>query len=186
MARPARRPLPEHLPREVRTYVPKQTACPDCGRQMKHLGEDVSEMLEYLPERFKVIRYVRPKLACAALRAHRAGGSAEPTDRAWDCWPRTSGPRAGLEILRSLAVVSSIGNLRARRSGAGSFDTGGLGGWNCSRLLEPLVEVLRRHVMSAEKLHADDTPVPVLAPGNGKDQNGKTVDLCARRSASGR
>ncbi len=65
VARPARRPLPAHLPREVRTYLPKQEACPDCGGALKHLGEDVSEMLEIEPVRFKVIRYVRPKLACA-------------------------------------------------------------------------------------------------------------------------
>jgi len=43
----------------------------------------------------------------------------------------------------------------------------------CSRLMEPLVEALRRHVMNAEKLHADDTPVPVLAPGNGKTKTGR-------------
>src|SRR5208282_2584468 len=61
-AKPARRPLPEHLPRETRKYPPKQTACPDCGGELKHLGEDVSEMLEYVPARFKVIRHVRPKL----------------------------------------------------------------------------------------------------------------------------
>src|SRR5947209_10350915 len=65
VARPARRPLPAHLPREVRTYLPKQEACPDCGGELKHLGEDVSEMLEIEPVRFKVIRQVRPKLACA-------------------------------------------------------------------------------------------------------------------------
>jgi transposase len=65
VARPARRPLPAHLPREVRTYLPKQEACPDCGGELKHLGEDVSEMLEIEPIRFKVIRQVRPKLACA-------------------------------------------------------------------------------------------------------------------------
>src|ERR1700675_1884366 len=64
-AKSARRPLPEHLPREVRTYLPKQEACPDCGGELKHLGEDVSEMLEIEPIRFKVIRQVRPKLACA-------------------------------------------------------------------------------------------------------------------------
>ena len=55
-----------------------------------------------------------------------------------------------------------------------------------SRLFEPLVEALRRHVMSAQKLHADDTPVPVLAPWSGKDKNRTTVDVCTRRSASGR
>src|SRR5713101_9412021 len=62
MTRPARRPLPDHLPRETRKYPPKQEACPDCGGELKHLGEDVSEILEYVPEHFKVIRQVRPKL----------------------------------------------------------------------------------------------------------------------------
>jgi len=64
-AKAARRPLPEHLPREVRKYLPKQEARPDCGGALKSLGEDVSEILEYVPARFKVIRQVRPKLACA-------------------------------------------------------------------------------------------------------------------------
>jgi hypothetical protein len=81
-ARPARRPLPSHLPREVRTHLPKQEACPDCGGELKHLGEDVSEMLEIEPIRFKVIRQVRPKLACACCersskRKPRAGRSYE-------------------------------------------------------------------------------------------------------------
>src|SRR6202162_2158802 len=44
--KPARRPPPEHLPREVRKYPPKQKACPDCGGELKHLGKDVSEILE--------------------------------------------------------------------------------------------------------------------------------------------
>src|SRR5580692_11167864 len=61
-ARRARRPLPAHLPREVRTYPPKQEACPDCGGKLKHLGDDVSEMLEIESIRFKVIRQVRPKM----------------------------------------------------------------------------------------------------------------------------
>jgi transposase len=52
------------LPRETRKILPKQTACPDCGGQLKHLGEDVSEMLEWVPASFKVIRQVRSKLAC--------------------------------------------------------------------------------------------------------------------------
>jgi transposase len=68
-AKPARKPLPEHLPREVRTYPPKQKACPDCGGELKFLGEDVSEILEYVPARFKVIRQVRPKLACVDCHA---------------------------------------------------------------------------------------------------------------------
>lgn len=82
VARPLRRPLPDHLPREVRTYMPRQTSCPDCSRQMKPLGEDVSEMLEYLPERFKVIRYVRTKLVCVRCeRIVQAAAPSRPIER---------------------------------------------------------------------------------------------------------
>src|SRR5258705_5056321 len=56
VARPARRPLPEHLPREVQTYLPKEEACPDCGGKPQRLGEDASENFEDVPERIKVIR----------------------------------------------------------------------------------------------------------------------------------
>src|SRR5262249_42317916 len=62
--KPARGPLPEHLPRETQTHMPKHAACPDCGGEVPKLSEDVSEMLEYVPESFRVIRYVRPKLSC--------------------------------------------------------------------------------------------------------------------------
>jgi transposase len=60
----ARQPLPAHLPRETHKILPKQETCPDCSGALKFLGEDVSEILEYVPEHFKVIRQVRPKLAC--------------------------------------------------------------------------------------------------------------------------
>jgi transposase len=63
--RPARKPLPDHLPREAVEHAPTHCCCPDCGGALKKLGEDVSETLEYRPEHFKVIRHVRPKLACA-------------------------------------------------------------------------------------------------------------------------
>lgn len=55
--KPARRPLPEHLPRETQTHETKHSACPDCGGELRKLGEDVSDMLEYLPECFRVIRH---------------------------------------------------------------------------------------------------------------------------------
>ena len=64
LRKPARRPLPADLPRETETLQPKDNACPDCGGTLGRLGEDVSEMLEYVPARFKVIRTVRPKLSC--------------------------------------------------------------------------------------------------------------------------
>src|SRR5205085_1008960 len=56
--KPVRRPLPAELPRETETITPKQDACPDCGGTLRRLGEDVSEMLEYIPARFKVLRTV--------------------------------------------------------------------------------------------------------------------------------
>ena len=65
--KPVRRPLPEHLPREEQVHRPA-CDCPQCGGEMKVLGEDVSEVLEYVPSRFKVIRHVRPKLTCASCQ----------------------------------------------------------------------------------------------------------------------
>jgi hypothetical protein len=61
-----RRSLPEHLARETRTYVPTEPCCPQCGSTMAKLGEDVSEILEYIPASFRVIRHVRPKMSCNA------------------------------------------------------------------------------------------------------------------------
>jgi hypothetical protein len=65
-SRPARKPLPETLPREVVTHLPPHTNCPGCGGVMRQFGEDVSEQLERIPATFKVIRHVLPKFACAA------------------------------------------------------------------------------------------------------------------------
>ena len=63
--KPSRQSLPEHLPREVKTYTPKEEACSECGGRLRRLGEDVSELLEWVPGSFKVLRMVRPKLSCA-------------------------------------------------------------------------------------------------------------------------
>jgi transposase len=62
--KPARRPLPESLPRRTKTHAPRHTACPACGGTLRALGEDVAEVLEYVPGHFEVIRLVRPKLSC--------------------------------------------------------------------------------------------------------------------------
>ena len=171
-AKPARRPLPEHLPREVRKYLPKQEACPDCGGELKHLGEDVSEMLEYVPARFKVIRQVRPKLACACCEPIvEAEAPSRPIERGV----------AGPGLLAHVLVSKYCDHLPLYRQSeiyareGVELERSTLAGWvgGTSALLAPLVEALRRHVMSATKLHADDTPVPVLAPGNGKTKTGR-------------
>jgi transposase len=65
--KPVRRPLPAQLPREEILHE-NPCSCPACGGELRHLGEDVSEILEYVPSRFKVIRHVRPKLSCSACQ----------------------------------------------------------------------------------------------------------------------
>jgi len=80
--KPARRPLSAELPRETEIIAPAQEACPDCGGALRRLGEDVSETLEYVPARFKVIRTVRPKLSCAGCsRIVQAPAPNRPIDR---------------------------------------------------------------------------------------------------------
>jgi len=170
--KPARRALPEHLPREVRKYPPKQKACPDCGGELKFLGEDVSEILEYVPAQFKVIRQVRAKLACACCeRIVQAPAPSRPIERGI----------AGPGLLAHVLVSKYCDHLPLYRQSeiyereGVELERSTLADWvgGTSQLLAPLVEELRRHVLSAAKLHADDTPVPVLAPGNGKTKTGR-------------
>ncbi|HKM90111.1 MAG TPA: IS66 family transposase [Candidatus Acidoferrales bacterium] len=170
--RPVRRPLAEHLPREVRRYVPQQEACPDCGGELKPLGEDVSEILEYVPERFRVIRQVRVKLACGRCDRIVAGEApSRPIERGV----------AGPGLLAHVLVAKYCDHLPLYRQAeiyareGVELERSTLADWvgGTSALLGPLVEALRRHVLAAEKLHADDTPVPVLAPGNGRTKTGR-------------
>jgi transposase len=171
-AKPFRRPLPEHLPREVHTHMPGHEACPDCGGRLRELGEDVAEMLEYVRASFKVLRHIRPKLSCDDCdRIVQAPAPSRPIDRG------LAGPGLLAHVLVSkygdhcpLYRQSEI----YAREGV-DLDRSTLAGWvgATSELLAPLVEAVRSHVLSASKLHADDTPVPVLAPGNGKTKTGR-------------
>ncbi len=171
-AKPFRRPLPEHLPREILTHMPAHAACPDCGGRLRQLGEDVAEMLEYIRSSFKVLRHVRPKLSCDVCdRIVQAPAPSRPIDRG------LAGPGLLAHVLVSkyadhqpLYRQSEI----YAREGV-DLDRSTLAGWvgATSELLAPLVEAVRDHIMAASKLHADDTPVPVLAPGNGKTKIGR-------------
>lgn len=69
---PKRRPLPEHLPRDIHTHMPAEAACPDCGGDWKMLGEDISEILEYIPASYRVVRHVH----LCVLRPHGTGSCA--------------------------------------------------------------------------------------------------------------
>ena len=114
-ARPARKPLPEHLPRQVVTHVPESGCCPDCGGALRQFGEDVSEQLEYIPESFKVIRHVRPKFACSGCdRVVEAPAPSRP-DRARTCRAGAAGACAGFEVLRiTYRSIASRRFMRAR------------------------------------------------------------------------
>jgi transposase len=171
-SRPARKPLPEDLPREVVTHLPPHNCCPDCGGALRKFGEDVSEQLERIPATFKVIRHVRPKFACAACEhVVEAPAPARPIDRG------LPGP-----ALLAHVLVSKYGDHQPlyrqsqiyAREGV-DLDRSTLAGWvgAASELLTPLVDAIRKHVISASKIHADDTPVPVLAPGNGKTKTAR-------------
>ena len=171
-SRPARKPLPEDLPREVVTHLPAHNCCPDCGGALRQFGEDVSEQLERIPASFKVIRHVRPKFACAGCETViEAPAPARPIDRG------LPGPGLLAHVL-----VSKYGDHLPlyrqsqiyAREGV-DLDRSTLAGWvgAASELLAPLVDEIKKHVLAASKIHADDTPVPVLAPGNGKTKTGR-------------
>lgn len=169
--KPIRKPLPQHLPRESVIYAPEAT-CPDCGTAMQRIGEDVSEMLEYVPARFKVIRHVRPKLSCACCqRIVQVPAPIRPIDRG------VPGPGLlahvavskfadALPLYRQAQIYAREG-VELERSTLADW----LGG--VAHLVQPLVDALGRYVLAASKLHADDTPVPVLQPGRGVTKTGR-------------
>ena len=171
-SRPARNPLPEDLPREVVTHLPAHSNCPDCGGALRQFGEDVSEQLERIPATFKVIRHVRPKFACAACEhVVEAPAPERPIHRG------LPGPALLAHVLVSKYADHQPLYRQSQiyaREGV-DLDRSTLAGWvgAASELLTPLVDQIRKHALAAAKIHADDTPVPVLAPGNGKTRTGR-------------
>jgi transposase len=169
--KPVRRPLPDHLPRDVVTHVVACT-CPGCGRPMQPIGEDLSEVLDYRPATFRVIRHVRPKYACRSCeKIAQAPAPSLPICR--------GRPTAGL--LAHVLVAKYCDHLPLyrqseiyARSGI-ALERSTLADWvgQSANLLRPLVDAVERHVMAGERLHADDTPVPVLAPGTGKTRTAR-------------
>jgi len=160
--RPARKPLPEHLPRE-RVVVPAPEACPCCGSDnLSKLGEDVTETLEVIPRRWKVIQTVRERFSCRACETitqppapfhvtlrglfgpsllamilFEKFGAHQPLNRQCDRYARE-----GVEISLS-TLADQVGH--------------------CAAALTPLYLLIAGHVLAAERLHGDDTTVPVLA-----------------------
>ncbi len=171
--KPRREPLPAHLPRqEVIHPADEADGCIACGGTMSALGEDVTEVLEYVPARFQVVRHVRPKFACQRCDAiSQARAPALPVPRG----------RAGPGLLAHVVVSKFADHLPLYRQSqiyareGVDLSRSTLADWlgQVSWLLQPLVDRIAAHVMASPKLHADDTPVPVLAPGTGKTATGR-------------
>jgi transposase len=167
-----RKPLPAHLPRERTVHQPA-AACSCCGGTvLRKLGEDVTELLEYVPSSFKVIQLVRPKLSCRACETIvQAPLPSFPIERG----------RPGPGLLAHIAVAKYADGLPLYRQSAIyaregiDLDRSTLADWvgRMAALLDPLVQAIGRYVCAGSVLHADDTTVKVLAPGQGRTRIGR-------------
>jgi transposase len=162
--RPARKPFPEHLPRE-RVVVAGPTACKCCGgARLSKLGEDVTETLEVIPRQWKVIQHVREKFTCRDCEAiSQAPAPFHVIPRGW----------AGPNLLAMVAFekfgqhqpLNRQAERYAREGVPISLSTLADQVGACCAVLDPLFRLIEAHVFAAERLHGDDTTVPVLARG---------------------
>jgi transposase len=154
------------LPRDIVTHA-TPCACPACGGVLRPFGEDVTEILDYVPGSFRVVRHVRPKLSCRACETiAQAPAPSLPIRRG----------RAGPGLLAHVLVAKYCDHLPLHRqaeiyaredidlSRSTLADMVG----QVAALVRPLVDALAKHVMAGERVHADDTIVPVLEPGLGR------------------
>jgi transposase len=162
--RPARQPFPEHLPRE-RVVEPGPTQCLCCGSpRLRKLGEDITETLEVIPRQWKVIQHVREKFTCRDCeKISQAPAPFHVLARGW----------AGPSLL-AMILFEKFGQHQPLNRQADRYAREGVplslstladqvGG--CCAVLAPLIRRIERHVFEAERLHSDDTTVPVLAKG---------------------
>ena len=163
---PKRAPLPANLPRREIRHEPESTMCP-CGCQMKRVGEDVAEKLDYVPGVFTVERHIRGKWACAKCETI----TQVPVDpHIIDKGIPTTG------LLAQVLVAKYADHLPLYRQEA-IFGRAGLAiprstlaQWvgSCGVQLQPLVDAMKVELLQHRVLHADETPVAMLKPGNGK------------------
>lgn len=173
-AKPAQTGLPEHLPREdvVHSACAADCKCGACGTGLQQIGQDISEVLDYEPGSFKVIRHIRPKFACT--QCHTVSQAPAPSRPINRCM-------AGSGLLAQVLVSKYCDHLPLYRQNqiyarAGiDIERSTQCDWValCAGLLEPLVHSLQKYVLSAYKVHTDDTPVPVLSPGRGKTKTAR-------------
>lgn len=169
---PLRRPLPDHLPRDEVVHSPGDS-CPCCGgTTLTRLGEDVTEVLERVLARLKVIRHVRPRLSCRACETIiQAPAPDLPVEKG----------RPGPALISNVVVCKYIDGLPLYRQ-AGiiardgvDIDRASLCDWvgRAAWWLAPISDAIAAHVMAAPVIHTDDTPIGVLSPGRGKTRTGR-------------
>jgi transposase len=162
--RPARQPFPDHLPRE-RVVEPGPNTCLCCGStRLRKLGEDITETLEVIPRRWKVIQHVREKFTCRDCeKISQAPAPFHVIARGW------AGPSLLAMILFEKYGQHQPLNRQAERYAREgvplSLSTLADQVGACCAVLAPLLRRLEGHVFAAERLHGDDTIVPVLAKG---------------------
>lgn len=180
------RSLPDHLPREDRRIEPEcgPCTCPDCGGDLRPLGQDSDEMLDALPVQWRVIRTVRPKYSCRS------------------CEKIVQAPTPIKAITRGKATFATLAHVvvskfdhhlplyrQAEMMAAQGIDIdrSTLAGWagQASRLLDPIVTRIREEGLNAAKIHSDDTPVPMLVPGKGKTAQARLWVYAVDDRASG-
>ena len=164
--------LPAHLPREDVRFDVDGQACPCCGGTLHLIGETVSEMLDHVPARLRVIRICRPRYGCRA------------------CGTINQAPAPERPIAKGLATPALLAHVLVSkycdhlplyrqsqifaRQGV-EIDRSTLANWvgGACWWLEPLQKRLAEHVFTSQKLFADDTPIPVLDPGRGRTRTGR-------------
>jgi transposase len=168
--RPVRKPFPEHLPRE-RVVIAAPANCPCCGStKLSKLGEDVTETLEVVPRQWKVIQTVRERFSC------RQCETISQPPAPFHVTPRGfAGPNLLAMILFEKFGQHQPLNRQSERYAREGIDLSlstladQVGA--CATALSPLHVLIERHVLAAERLHGDDTTVPILA--KGKTETGR-------------
>jgi len=168
----SRKPLPPTLPRETVRIEPAEKVCPVCAGELAALGETVSDQLDIINNAFRVIETVRPKLACRKCDAIvQAPLPAKLLDRSY------ASPGLLARILVSKYVEHTPlyrqSEIYARHGLELSRNTMVRWVQALAEKLSPLADALNRYILSAGKVHTDDTTVPVQAPGNGKTRTAR-------------
>ena len=171
-ARTERPSLPAHLPREEMRLDLEHEVCPCCGGKLHMIGETVSEMLDHVPARLRIIRISRPRYGCRACGTiHQAPAPERPIAKGL----------ASPALLAHVLVAKYCDHLPLYRQSqifarhGVEIDRSTLANWvgGACWWLEPLQARLAEHVFASQKLFADDTPIPVLDPGRGRTKTGR-------------